>query len=157
MLNKKKNNKGFTLVELLVVIAIIGILAVVAVPSLIKNINKANASDVVSYASAVRTQALSMYADGSYTTDKAANAVTINDMIDDIPDSVKTITGDTETVNTTVDIAATGQIDITIKVDNDDIAKYAQDQIGTDVDAGANTTTITIPGPSPPETDKTTN
>ena len=144
MLNKKKNNKGFTLVELLVVIAIIGILAVVAVPSLIKNINKANASDVVSYASAVRTQALSMYADGSYD-DLATNetiAGNIDNMIDDIPDTVL------ETDGLTVAIAATGQIDITIKVDNDDIADYAQAQIGTTgTTAGANTTTITVKGP----------
>ena len=46
MLNKNKNNKGFTLVELLVVIAIIGILAVVAVPALFKNIEKGKDSRV---------------------------------------------------------------------------------------------------------------
>ncbi|MFL8466371.1 type IV pilin protein, partial [Clostridioides difficile] len=44
----KKNKKGFTLVELLVVIAIIGILAVVAVPALFSNINKAKVASVES-------------------------------------------------------------------------------------------------------------
>ena len=65
MLNKKKNNKGFTLVELLVVIAIIGILAVVAVPALFKNIEKGKVADLESDISAIRSAALSVYADTS--------------------------------------------------------------------------------------------
>ena len=65
MLNKNKNNKGFTLVELLVVIAIIGILAVVAVPALFKNIEKAKIADLEADISALRSAALSYYADTS--------------------------------------------------------------------------------------------
>ena len=65
MLNKKKNNKGFTLVELLVVIAIIGILAVVAVPALFKNIEKGKIADLEGDISAIRSAALSVYADTS--------------------------------------------------------------------------------------------
>ncbi|MGL5714480.1 MAG: type II secretion system protein, partial [Paraclostridium sp.] len=63
MLNKKKNNKGFTLVELLVVIAIIGILAVVAVPALFSNIKKAKIADMEADYSAYKSAALSYYAD----------------------------------------------------------------------------------------------
>ena len=62
---KKKNNKGFTLVELLVVIAIIGILAVVAVPALFKNIEKGKIAELESDISAIRSAALSYYADNS--------------------------------------------------------------------------------------------
>ena len=58
-----KNNKGFTLIELLVVIAIIGILAVVAVPALFKNIDKAKSSEIESDYSAIRSAALSYYAE----------------------------------------------------------------------------------------------
>ena len=65
MLNKNKNNKGFTLVELLVVIAIIGILAVVAVPALFKNIEKAKIADLEADISTLRSAALSYYADTS--------------------------------------------------------------------------------------------
>ena len=61
----KKNNKGFTLVELLVVIAIIGILAVVAVPALFKNIEKGKVADLEADISAIRSAALSVYADTS--------------------------------------------------------------------------------------------
>ena len=65
MFNKNKNNKGFTLVELLVVIAIIGILAVVAVPALFKNIEKAKIADLEADISTLRSAALSYYADTS--------------------------------------------------------------------------------------------
>ena len=65
MLNKKKNNKGFTLVELLVVIAIIGILAVVAVPTLFNNIEKGKVADLEGDISAIKSGALSYYADNS--------------------------------------------------------------------------------------------
>ena len=65
MFNKNKNNKGFTLVELLVVIAIIGILAVVAVPALFKNIEKAKIAELEADISTLRSAALSYYADTS--------------------------------------------------------------------------------------------
>ena len=65
MLNKKKNNKGFTLVELLVVIAIIGILAVVAVPALFSNIEKSKVARLEGNISAIKSAALSYYADNS--------------------------------------------------------------------------------------------
>ncbi len=75
---KKKNNKGFTLVELLVVIAIIGILAVVAVPALFKNIEKGKIAELESDISAIRSAALSYYADNSsypeaQSIDKSSN------------------------------------------------------------------------------------
>ena len=68
--NKKlKDKKGFTLVELLVVIAIIGILAIVAVPALFKNINKAKIADVSDY-NAVKSSIVAYYADNNkFTSD----------------------------------------------------------------------------------------
>ena len=75
---KKKNNKGFTLVELLVVIAIIGILAVLAVPALFKNIEKGKIADLESDISAIRSAVLSKYADNStypITSDKTIEEV----------------------------------------------------------------------------------
>lgn len=41
LINKKKNQKGFTLVELIVVVAIIGVLVAMMVPSIMGYVNKA--------------------------------------------------------------------------------------------------------------------
>ena len=81
MLKKMKNNKGFTLVELLVVIAIIGILAVVAVPALFKNIEKGKIADLEGDISAIRSAALSYYADNSaYPTNNSTVSVLGNEL-----------------------------------------------------------------------------
>lgn len=60
---KQHSNKGFTLVELLVVIGIIGILSVVAVPALLRNIQKAQVSELESDYSAIRSAVLAKYAE----------------------------------------------------------------------------------------------
>ncbi len=87
MLKKKKNNKGFTLVELLVVIAIIGILAVVAVPSLMSNLEKAKVSKLEGDYNVISTGVVTFYADyNEYPQvvnlvtagDKTVNGVTTN-------------------------------------------------------------------------------
>ena len=51
----KKNNKGFSLVELIVVIAIMAILAGALAPALIKYINKSRRSADISNADTIRT------------------------------------------------------------------------------------------------------
>lgn len=60
-----KKNKGFTLVEILVVIAIIGILAIVALPALFKNIEKAKIVDLEADISAMKSAVRNIYAETS--------------------------------------------------------------------------------------------
>jgi len=52
-MSKKLNNKGFTLIELMIVIAIIGILAAIAIPNFISYRNKSFCSAAESDANAI--------------------------------------------------------------------------------------------------------
>lgn len=81
----RKNKKGFTLVELLVVIAIIGILAVVAVPALFSNINKAKVASVESDYSSVKSAALSLYSDTNKLPTEANNLNTLEGYMETVP------------------------------------------------------------------------
>ena len=55
MLLKKSNQSGFTLIELMIVIAIIGILASVAIPAYYEYVKRAKFSEVILAASSVKT------------------------------------------------------------------------------------------------------
>nr|NYT98489.1 prepilin-type N-terminal cleavage/methylation domain-containing protein [Stenotrophomonas sp. SbOxS2] len=59
-----KNQKGFTLIELMIVVAIIAILAAIALPAYSDYTKKAKVTEVILAASAVRT-AVSEYAAGN--------------------------------------------------------------------------------------------
>ena len=69
----KKVQQGFTLIELMIVVAIIGILAAVALPAYQDYTKRAKVSELILAASACRTTITEVYQSGSQTT-VSANA-----------------------------------------------------------------------------------
>jgi prepilin-type N-terminal cleavage/methylation domain-containing protein len=66
----RKNRKGFTLVELAVVIVIIGVLAAFGVPKFINSVERSKAAEAFSYLTAVRSaQERYIAREGTYATD----------------------------------------------------------------------------------------
>ncbi len=73
---KMKNNKGFSLVELIIVIAIMAILVGVMAPQLIKYIEKANVSADTQVCDSVRTAVQTTIMDPAIVTDRTYTDVT---------------------------------------------------------------------------------
>lgn len=77
-MNMKKNVKGFTLIELMIVIIIIGILASVSVPMYRNYTRKAMASEGVSLCGAVASAERVYYAEHTKFTTDTATALSID-------------------------------------------------------------------------------
>lgn len=61
----KQNQQGFTLIELMIVVAIIGILAAIAIPAYSNYTTKARFTEVISMTSGLKTGVEACVADGS--------------------------------------------------------------------------------------------
>lgn len=99
-----KNEKGFTLIELMIVIAILGILAAVAIPNFLNARGKAQDASALSSLEAVKT-ALEMYAadNGVYPTLANATGTALSTALgEDFPTNIKldtTVAGALDYVN----------------------------------------------------------
>ena len=103
-MSNQKVRKGFTLVELAVVIVIIGVLAAFGVPRFLKSVERTKASEAFAYLSAVRA------AQERYVAKEGRYAGTIGDL-DIVQSSLKYFTDDAGaavTTATVIDQTSTG-------------------------------------------------
>ncbi len=90
-MNKKMNNKGFSLVELIIVIAIMAVLVGVLAPQFIKYVEQSRRSNDIATAEEIRQAILADIADGTISNELAT--ATAYDGSDSSTVKASTITG----------------------------------------------------------------
>src|SRR5690554_1320901 len=107
---KAQMQKGFTLIELMIVVAIIGILAAIALPAYQDYTNRAKMSEVLTFASSGRTAVAEYYqSEGVLPPDNEAAGLAAED---DITSSyVKDLTVDDGVVTVTIQGTNVGSLD----------------------------------------------
>lgn len=87
----KKDNKGFTLIEMIVVIVIIAILAAIAVPAVMKYIDEARNTKLITHASSARTfletellKVEMKSSDGYYDPDGERNSTNFDNAVNNV-------------------------------------------------------------------------
>lgn len=93
LLQKRKNNKGFSLVELIVVVAIMAVLIGVLVPTLVRNVEKSKKQKDISTVEEVRNQLTIGLADEKYSA--LSGTITCNNgKVELVGSTASGITGD---------------------------------------------------------------
>lgn len=126
MEQKKMNNKGFSLVELIVVIAIMAILVGALAPQLIKYIERSRQATDIQTAGAIFTAVQTAYADPMITEANKVQANALKDdndfgkaVLDTLGGAVPSFTSKAYTGKTpTVTIDASGNIKVAVDVNS---------------------------------------
>ena len=126
LLNRKKSRnlleKGFTLVELMIVIVIVGILSAVALPNFLSQTSKAKATECTTRLGAILSQAGAEGLGSGTETEKSAKMATLSDSHDSdlceftASDTASYVTANGETIFT---------VDATAAANGDLVGKYA--------------------------------
>lgn len=149
-----KNNKGFSLVELIIVIAIMAILVGVMAPQLIKYIEKANASADAQLADTVHSAVLDAALDPEVATDNTVTIPAATEIITSpwssggnaFEKAVCEILGVTSTAQLSNSMKSTGAsaISVTVSGNNVTVTLPGTDSRGSKSSTGY---TITVPKP----------
>jgi type IV pilus assembly protein PilA len=78
MMTKKNKNAGFTLIELMIVVAIIGILAAVAIPAFLEYMKKSRATEAGEQLNAIGKKQKTIYGESTAFTQGAAGVLPAN-------------------------------------------------------------------------------